>query len=66
MVNYIEAILDHGRPKRIELAILIDRGYRELPISANYTGITINTNEKDKIKVFVQEIDGEDNIIIND
>ncbi|MEI7942518.1 MAG: bifunctional pyr operon transcriptional regulator/uracil phosphoribosyltransferase PyrR [Candidatus Riflemargulisbacteria bacterium] len=62
----IEAVLDHGRPKRIELAILIDRGYRELPISANYTGITINTNEKDQIKVLLQETDGEDKIIIND
>lgn len=62
----IDAILDHGRPKIIELAILVDRGFRELPIFANYTGITLDTNEKDKIKVFVKEIDGKDNIIIND
>ncbi|MDD4527690.1 MAG: bifunctional pyr operon transcriptional regulator/uracil phosphoribosyltransferase PyrR [Candidatus Margulisbacteria bacterium] len=62
----IEAVLDHGRPKRIELAILIDRGYRELPIFANYTGITMDTNEKGQIKVLLQETDGEDKIIIND
>ncbi len=62
----IEAVLNLGRPKRIELAILIDRGYRELPISANFTGITINTKEKDQIKVLLQETDGEDKIIIND
>ncbi len=62
----IDAVLDYGRPKKIELAILIDRGYRELPISANYTGITLNTKEKEQIKVLLKEIDEKDEITIND
>jgi pyrimidine operon attenuation protein / uracil phosphoribosyltransferase len=62
----IEAVLSHGRAKKIELAILVDRGYREIPIMANYTGVTINTKEKDNIKILLTEIDGKDIIIINE
>lgn len=54
------AFMDFGRPARIELAILVDRGHRELPIQADYKGITADTEPMDIIHV--QEHDNEDNI----
>lgn len=48
----LDAITDYGRPKKIELAVLVDRGgYRELPIEPNYTGINLETSREDNIKV---------------
>lgn len=62
----IEAILAYGRPKKIELAVLIDRGHREIPITANYIGTCIETKESDKIAVHMSEIDGKDGVVINE
>ncbi len=56
----MEALMDFGRPARIELAILVDRGHRELPIQADYKGICINTEHHDTINVLVKEHDGQD------
>lgn len=56
----MEALMDFGRPSRIELAILVDRGYRELPIQADFKGISIDTDPEDMINVHVTEHDGED------
>lgn len=56
----MDALMDFGRPSRIELAILVDRGHRELPIQADYKGISINTEHKDMINVLVTERDQED------
>ena len=56
----MEAVMDFGRPARIELAILVDRGHRELPIQADYQGIFADTAPEDMIHVHVLEKDKED------
>lgn len=56
----MDALMDFGRPCRIELAILVDRGHRELPIQADYKGIFVDTEPGDMIHVHVKEHDNED------
>ncbi len=58
----IDALTDYGRPQLIELAVLIDRGNRELPIAPNYVGLTVPTDKHDYIRVRLREHDGEDGI----
>jgi pyrimidine operon attenuation protein / uracil phosphoribosyltransferase len=58
----MEALMDYGRPDRIELCVLIDRGNRELPIQANYTGMHIDTHKDESINVLITEIDGDDRV----
>ncbi len=58
----MEAIMDLGRPSTIQLAVLIDRGHRELPIRADYVGKNIPTSRSEVIKVHVAEFDNSDNI----
>lgn len=60
----IDALLDLGRPRRIELAVLIDRGHRELPICANYTGKTLETSRQDSVNVELKELVGVDRVVI--
>ncbi|NOY69669.1 MAG: bifunctional pyr operon transcriptional regulator/uracil phosphoribosyltransferase PyrR [Deltaproteobacteria bacterium] len=60
----MDAIIDFGRPKRIELAVLIDRGHRELPIEANFSGKYVKTSESQAINVLMAECDGEDGVEI--
>jgi len=60
----MEAVLEYGRPKRMQLATLIDRGHRELPIRADYVGKNIPTSGKEKVSVFLSEVDGKDVIYI--
>lgn len=60
----IEAVFDMGRPSCIQLAILIDRGHRELPIRADYFGKNIPTSKTESIHVKVVEIDGIDNVVL--
>lgn len=60
----IDAILDYGRPSKISLAILVDRGHRELPIQADFIGKTIPTSLKEIVEVRLKEVDGEDGIWI--
>jgi len=60
----IEVLLDLGRPRRILLAVLVDRGWRELPIAADFTGRTLETEPEDDVQVLVQEIDQRDAILI--
>ncbi len=61
----IEEILDFGRPKKIQLAVLIDRGHRELPIQADYVGKRITTLEKEIVDVYLKEIDGKDLVFVH-
>ncbi|GAA0125304.1 MULTISPECIES: bifunctional pyr operon transcriptional regulator/uracil phosphoribosyltransferase PyrR [Clostridium] len=56
----LDAIIDVGRPKMIQLAVLVDRGHRELPIRADYVGKNIPTSKKEIIFVKIKETDGED------
>ncbi|MFZ2324537.1 MAG: bifunctional pyr operon transcriptional regulator/uracil phosphoribosyltransferase PyrR [Ignavibacteriaceae bacterium] len=60
----LNAIMDMGRPRSIQLCILIDRGHRELPIRADYVGKNIPTSQNEEIKVKMKEHDGEDAIYI--
>ncbi|XMB86913.1 bifunctional pyr operon transcriptional regulator/uracil phosphoribosyltransferase PyrR [Mycoplasmatota bacterium WC44] len=53
----MDAVMDMGRAAKIQLAILVDRGHRELPITANYVGKNIPTSSSEKIKVFFEEVD---------
>ena len=54
----LEAVLDHGRPRRIQLAVLVDRGHRELPIRADYVGKNVPTAMSERIAVRLTETDG--------
>ena len=58
----LNALTDLGRPKCIRLAILIDRGHRELPINANYIGKSVATNRLDNIKVKIKPVDSEEGV----
>lgn len=58
------ALIDLGRPKVIQLAVLIDRGHRELPIRADYVGKNVPTSKKEEISVRLQEFDGEERVVI--
>ena len=60
----MEAVLEYGRPQSIQLATLIDRGHRELPIRADYIGKNIPTSKSESVSVFLNEIDGEDLVVI--
>ncbi len=60
----IDVILDFGRPKRIQLAVLVDRGGRELPIAPDFVGKTVQVMADEYIHVMTKEIDGEDKVII--
>jgi pyrimidine operon attenuation protein/uracil phosphoribosyltransferase len=60
----IDAIIDKGRPQMIQLAVLVDRGHRELPIRADYVGKNIPTSGKEMISVELLEIDGRDAVSI--
>lgn len=61
----IDAILNRGRPTSIQLAVLVDRGHRELPIRPDYVGKNLPTAQTEKVKVFVQELDGMDQVVIS-
>jgi pyrimidine operon attenuation protein/uracil phosphoribosyltransferase len=61
----MDAIMDFGRPDRIELAVLVDRGHRELPIQADYVGRFIETRRSETINVGLRENDGEDKVLID-
>jgi pyrimidine operon attenuation protein/uracil phosphoribosyltransferase len=60
----IDALLDLGRPRRVELAVLIDRGDRELPICGNYVGKTLEISRQDSINVELKELKGVDQVVI--
>ena len=60
----IDGLLDFGRPRHIQLAVLIDRGHRELPIKADFVGKNVPTSKEEIIKVAFEEIDGEESVKI--
>jgi pyrimidine operon attenuation protein/uracil phosphoribosyltransferase len=60
----IDALLDLGRPRRVELAVLVDRGHRELPIQADYVGKMLETSRQDSINVELKELAGVDQVVI--
>jgi len=60
----MDAVMDLGRPKKIELAILIDRGHRQLPIKANYIGKNIPTSKDELVKVILSDLSSDDKVLI--
>lgn len=60
----MDALIDLGRPRTVQLAVLVDRGHRELPIRADYIGKNVPTAKTEVIKVAVQEIEGTDEVVI--
>ncbi|MCI0572329.1 MAG: bifunctional pyr operon transcriptional regulator/uracil phosphoribosyltransferase PyrR, partial [Myxococcaceae bacterium] len=60
----LDELIDFGRPSRIELAVLVDRGHRELPVRADYVGKTITTAREENVQVKLQEEDGEDGVLL--
>lgn len=60
----LDALIDLGRPRVIQLAVLIDRGHRELPIRADYVGKNVPTSGKEEVSVRLLEIDGEERVVI--
>lgn len=61
----LDEVVDYGRPARIQLACLIDRGLRELPIRADYLGKSIDTQPDDHVAVHLAEVDGEDVVLLH-
>jgi len=60
----LDALIDHGRPKRVRLLTLIDRGHRELPIEASFVGRTIQTTDREIIEVKLDEIDNSEQVLL--
>lgn len=60
----LDAVIDLGRPASIQLAVLVDRGHRELPIRADYVGKNVPTSRREIIRVKLNETDGEDSVLI--
>ncbi|MGL4796655.1 MAG: bifunctional pyr operon transcriptional regulator/uracil phosphoribosyltransferase PyrR [Paraclostridium sp.] len=62
----LDAIMDVGRPKSIQLAVLVDRGHRELPVRADYVGKNVPTSKHEIISVMLKEIDEQDSVTIKE
>lgn len=58
----LNAVIEYGRPEAIRLVVLVDRGHRELPIHPDFTGKKLPTSREEKVKVYVQDIDGKDGV----
>lgn len=61
----MNALMDYGRPKAIQLAVLTDRGHRELPIKADFVGKNIPTSQQEVVHVHLKECDGDDNVTVD-
>ena len=60
----LDALRDHGRPKSVQLAVLVDRGHRELPIRADYVGKNVPTSRAEEVAVRLSEVDGVDAVVL--
>jgi len=60
----LDALFDHGRPRRVQLCVLIDRGHRELPIEATYIGKHVPTSSREIIEVKFQEVDNDEQVLL--
>ncbi|MBS1720909.1 MAG: bifunctional pyr operon transcriptional regulator/uracil phosphoribosyltransferase PyrR [Armatimonadetes bacterium] len=61
----LDALLTHGRPARVQLAVLVDRGHHELPIAPDFCGRKVDTLRSDRVEVRLHEIDGEDAVLLH-
>jgi pyrimidine operon attenuation protein/uracil phosphoribosyltransferase len=62
----MDALVDFGRPEAIQLAVLVDRGHRELPIRADYVGKNVPTRKDEEVQVRIAEVDGEDSVVVGE
>jgi len=62
----LDALRDLGRPRAVQLAVLVDRGHRELPIRADYVGKNVPTSRSQSVKVRLAEVDGEDGVVLTE
>ncbi len=62
----LDALRDLGRPRAVQLAVLVDRGHRELPIRADYVGKNVPTSRSQQVRVHLQEIDGADEVLVTE
>jgi pyrimidine operon attenuation protein / uracil phosphoribosyltransferase len=62
----MDALVDFGRPQAIQLAVLVDRGHRELPIRADYVGKNVPTRKDEDVQVRIAEVDGEDSVVVGE
>ena len=62
----MDALMDFGRPEAIQLAVLVDRGHRELPIRADYVGKNVPTRKDEEVQVRIAEVDGEDSVVVGE
>ena len=62
----LDALIDFGRPKSIQLAVLVDRGHREFPVRADYVGKNIPTAKNEAVEVRLQETEGIDEVVITE
>jgi pyrimidine operon attenuation protein/uracil phosphoribosyltransferase len=62
----LDALMDYGRPRRVQLAVLVDRGHRELPIQPDYTGITVETTRAQSVKVTLTELGAADRVALRE
>jgi len=62
----LDAVIDLGRPRLIQLAVLVDRGHRELPIRSDYVGKNVPTSRKENVSVLLDETDGDEKVIITE
>jgi len=60
----MDALVDFGRPRAVQLAVLVDRGHRELPIRADYVGKNVPTRADEQVRVALTEVDGEDGVVV--
>jgi pyrimidine operon attenuation protein/uracil phosphoribosyltransferase len=60
----MDALMDLGRPRKIQLAVLVDRGHRELPIRADFVGKNVPTSRADDVRVLIAEVDGQDGVVV--
>src|SRR4030081_3490054 len=61
----LEAITELGRPRAVQLAVLVDRGHRELPIRADYVGKNLPTSQRERVRVLLTEVDGQDAVLLS-
>jgi pyrimidine operon attenuation protein/uracil phosphoribosyltransferase len=62
----VDEVFDYGRPARVQLAVLVDRGHRELPIRPDYVGKNLPTSKDQRVNVHVKEVDGHDEVTVAD
>jgi pyrimidine operon attenuation protein/uracil phosphoribosyltransferase len=62
----LDALMDYGRPRTVELAVLVDRGHRELPIQPDYVGLTVQTTRSESVKVTLAELGATDRVVVRE